>query len=568
MSTTYPADTPSGRARPMLEAVARGLAGVEGRPWAVAAVYAVLCVVVLFPVFSVNVPPLVDYPNHLARAHILSAWETTPALQQNYVPVRSLRPNMAMDIIVPALATFMSIYMAGKVYIAMTLLSLMGGVLTLRKVLAGRVDLWPVLAFLLLYNWAFFWGFLNYLFTAGLALMAFGGWIVLRERSFWVRLPVFCCAAFVLYLGHLFGLLVYGLLVGGYEIWRLRERRPTLRRAISENWVTGVQFAVPATLFVSWVSGNDTGDPTVTNYGSLLVKMAALVSPTKFGMPVLDIAILAFLAVVLLRLRASGSAGIFDAAKIPLLMLAAAAVAMPNYLMGVWGTDFRLPTIILCVLIAATRFGRRTAPTRSALILVATALLVVRSGAVAGYWSDLDGKFEEFRTTIQSVEPGTKLLVVGDPEDFPKARWPSYESHFGHLAALAVIERAVFLPSIFTTFTSVAVRERLQLIDSPVAVPISRAELQEGQKPADERLPLGHRASRYWWVYWSGWASHFDHVLVLRFDNLENPAPKYLKPGFRASYFDLFEVVRDGDGAASFAPQTQPGPLPLAPSGR
>ena len=543
MSTVVPSDTPSRRAWRLQEACSRWIDWIESRSLAVAAVYILLFAVVLYPVFSVTVPPLVDYPNHLARAHILSAWETTPALQQNYVPVHSLRPNMAMDLIVPALTPFMSIYMAGKVFIAMTLLSLLGGTLALRKVLTGRVDLWPVLAFLLLYNWAFFWGFLNYLFTAGLALIAFSGWIVLRDRSVVVRFSIFCCAAFILYVGHLFGLLVYGLLVCGYEVWRLWENRPSLRRAIADNWVTALQFAGPSILFLTWAAANGNGEPVRNEFGPLLVKMAALVSPTKFGMPFLDIAVLAFLAFTMLKLRSSGAVAISGIIKIALFLLIIAAIAMPNFLMGVWGTDIRLPTIILCVLISATQFRRSIAPLASATVLIAAILVVIRSGAVAEYWSEIDRNFDEFRTAIHSVAPGTRLLVVGDPDDFPGDEWPGYQNHYGHLASVAVIERSVFLPSIFTGFTSVAVPQELEKIDSPVAGPISRSTLRQGQMPESERLPLGQRQTRYLRVYWSGWADHFDHVVVYRFGNFENPAPAHLQLERRGSYFDLFRIV-------------------------
>lgn len=35
--------------------------------------------------FSVLVPPLGDYPNHLARMHILATYAGSPELQANYI---------------------------------------------------------------------------------------------------------------------------------------------------------------------------------------------------------------------------------------------------------------------------------------------------------------------------------------------------------------------------------------------------------------------------------------------------------------------------------------------------
>ncbi len=61
------------------------VAWVEERRWAVVALYLSLTAIALYPVLSVAVPPLVDYPNHLARMHILANWASDPALQRNYV---------------------------------------------------------------------------------------------------------------------------------------------------------------------------------------------------------------------------------------------------------------------------------------------------------------------------------------------------------------------------------------------------------------------------------------------------------------------------------------------------
>ena len=187
------------------------------------ALYVLLAAISLYPIFSVTVPPLVDYPNHLARMHILAHSGSLPALRHNYIADWTLHPNMAMELIVPLLARFMPIYMAGKIFIAAAVLLLLGGTLALRKTLYGTVGVWPAVSFLLLYNYVLFWGFLSYLFTAGLALLAFSAWIALRERGRLFRVSLFSAVALILLAGHAFGLFVYGLLVLGYELWRVRN---------------------------------------------------------------------------------------------------------------------------------------------------------------------------------------------------------------------------------------------------------------------------------------------------------------------------------------------------------
>ena len=68
------------------------------------ALYLVCLAICWTPIFSTTIPPLVDYPNHLARMHILVHWEHDEVLQEAYrVDWRPL-PNLDMDLIVPTLA--------------------------------------------------------------------------------------------------------------------------------------------------------------------------------------------------------------------------------------------------------------------------------------------------------------------------------------------------------------------------------------------------------------------------------------------------------------------------------
>ena len=505
------------------------------------AFYIAVAGVALLPVFLVDVPPLVDYPNHLARMHILAHRDEIPALQQIYDIDWSLHPNMAMDLIVPLLARSMSVFAAGKLFVAASMLSLLVGTLVLRKALIGRVGLWPVLAILLLYNAALFWGFLNYLFTAGLALMAFGAWIALRDRSVWLRGTVFPCLTFALYAGHLMGLFVYGILVFGYEAWRWRQKPAAASGGVAE-WAPSVaQFVLPAALFLNWSAGKPADAPAINEYGALAVKLAALVSPASFGLPFVDIPTVAFLGIAIVACRSSPSVGLTPAVRLPLLLLALCAVVMPNYLMSVWGVDLRLPMIVGCVLIAGTRFDSGSERLEFGLVAAAIFLVILRVGAVSNSWSQFDADFKEFRERIAVLEPGTTLLVVEDPADLPEGKLPSHSNSYWHMAALAVIDRAVFLPTLFTGHTAIRAAPAYQIIDTQVGTPLTRRQLLADAIP---HVPTGHRLNRFYRAYWSGWSDHFDYVLVIRFGNLSNPDPERLRRRLRGSYFDLYRVLK------------------------
>src|SRR6185437_7331932 len=215
------------------------------------AAYVVLGALTLSPLLWATVPPLVDYPDHLARMWVLLHAKDIPALASNYVVDWRLLPNLAMDLVVPALAQLMPLETAGRVFIALIMLGLVAATALLHRVLHGRVGFLPLASLLFVYNLVLHWGFVNFLFTMVLALLTFSAWIASeRWRPLW-RAIVFALPAAVLLICHLFGFGIYGLLVASYE---LGKRRWSLRE-IGTTAVLMAQF-VPALLLFLVMSGN------------------------------------------------------------------------------------------------------------------------------------------------------------------------------------------------------------------------------------------------------------------------------------------------------------------------
>ena len=60
-------------------------------------VAALVVVGLLLPLFVVEIPPVLDYPNHLARLWLLSMSPPDPILSSMYAPDWHLLPNLAID---------------------------------------------------------------------------------------------------------------------------------------------------------------------------------------------------------------------------------------------------------------------------------------------------------------------------------------------------------------------------------------------------------------------------------------------------------------------------------------
>ena len=127
----------------------------------------------LLPFFFIQIPPLQDYPNHLARIHVLTQIQGSPALQEYYKVQWAPLPNLAMDLIVPFLALFVQLETAGRWFCVAVLLSTPPAVTALSYALHKKISLWPLFSMLFAYNSVFTFGFLNYLLGLNLALPGF-----------------------------------------------------------------------------------------------------------------------------------------------------------------------------------------------------------------------------------------------------------------------------------------------------------------------------------------------------------------------------------------------------------
>src|SRR5438270_9776088 len=186
-----------------------------------ALLFAACFLVAALPILITATPPLLDYPNHLARMHIEAAYRDSPLLRQFYALDWRPIPNLAMDLVVPPLARIMPLAWAGKAFLLAIFLLMAGGAASLHRVLFGRWSAWSLLAFLLLYNRILLWGFANFLFGVGLLLVATACWIALRERTSALRLLIAALFALALYLAHLFAFATYAFVLLGYELSRL-----------------------------------------------------------------------------------------------------------------------------------------------------------------------------------------------------------------------------------------------------------------------------------------------------------------------------------------------------------
>ncbi len=513
--------------------------------------YAMVGAATILPVFLAQVPPLVDYPNHLARMWILVHQTRIPELAGNYSVDWRLLPDLAMDLVVAGLSRAMPVEEAGRVFVALTMLALVGGTLTLHRVLHGRLETWPLCSALFVYNAALFWGFVNCLFATGICFFAFSGWIATRHWRIDLRVLAFSAVASLLLVLHLFAFGLYALSVTAYELGRHRDGSWLSRRSLLSLVLTGLQL-LPG--IVLWHASLAHGGPTLTLYGGLAPKIYAVLAPFTFGAAPapFDGLVVAATCLLLIIAVTTRSLEVAPDMRLPLAAMAVAAVLMPNRMSGSWSADIRLPVALPFLIVASTRLTIARKGVTGALATAALVMFGLRIWSVSQSWRDYDTWFDEFRSASAVIAPGARLLVVESPVSDKKRRLPAVPEFFAelqpvtfiHMAALAVIDRAAFFPYMFTGWSTIDVTPRNEAVAEREGVPATPDQLVGSAGPEQAKYVIAGRNALGELPYWRNWPKTFDYVLWMDFGAGRKPELKQLRPLTSGSFFGIYRVVR------------------------
>jgi hypothetical protein len=402
--------------------------------------FAALLAVAAVPVLVSRDLPLFDYPNHLARLHVLAAWSDSADLQRFYAVAWRPLPNLAMDLLVPPLAPVLPLAWAGKAFVLITLFLLAAGAALLHRVLFGTWSAWSCLAFLLLYSRVLLWGFLNYLFGLGLGLIAFAVWVALARRPAGLRLAVASIFALAVFFAHLLAYGLLAVLMLGHAAGRALQRRGSPRRAVGE-FLIAVAALVPALAVLALATPGSAGG--TIGFGHFARKLDLLFSVfDNYNRP-FDIAgfvlVIAALAVAFWR----GWVRIETSMALPLTLLTLVYLAMPSRLATAYGADHRLPLLLGLVVVAASGW-RRGARGQRLFLSAALALFLARIAVVTASWQASDRVYGPALAALDHLPEGSRLAVA-----YPVEALHSQPTPLTHFPTLAVARRDAFVPTLF-----------------------------------------------------------------------------------------------------------------------
>jgi len=381
----------------------------------------------VLPFLFVSVPPLTDAPGHIGRFAVQLAAPDS-ALHRYFDFVWRPTLNLAADLIVQVLHPLLGpVGAMWLVCAAVPVLTVLGLLVVTRQLNAQGSAALPW-ALIFVYNSPFLWGFVNYSFTAALALCGFALWIALECRPT-LRGALFLPIAPALFLGHGEGGALLLLWAAGYEAGRVGSWW-RLRAAIG---LAGRLWPFVTIVLPLAVARGD-GGTTAWDFPGKLDELTALVRDQSAA---LDIATVAAALAVLLLGRLSG-ARIVRAGLWPVLGTAVLFLAAPLQLSGTNNVDMRLAPYAM-MLALALQDWRPVAMWRRRLVLLGgAALLAVRFGVTSASFLGYQRSYARELAALDHIAPGSRVLNLV-PNDCGLRAWR--QPRLTHLAALTTAER-------------------------------------------------------------------------------------------------------------------------------
>jgi len=418
-------------------------------------IFLALFAVTQVPLYWVQYPDIVDFPNHLARLHILIHLSESEALQQYYM-LRQLKvgTNLAMEVLVPLLAKSVSLLLALKIFASIAMLLVTSGAVALGRVINGQFSYVLLGVLFFAQNAMFQMGLLNYLFGLGLAFWLLSAWIYTRNNSSFLRLIAFCVGCILVYLCHLSAFGVYVVCVLGYELGRTRCGHGSITRSSLQVLLSSLMQFVPVVLIhvlLSTSAGTYTPIPfesswLESSFTWLLYKLVLLVTSPSICVSGYVGGQVVFGGVLVFALYVGFREGLLKLAAPAKWMSGALAICiflLPDAGFGSRLVDVRLIPALGLILWSGLEIPKGRNLKQSTLVVVIAVIVVLISLDTAKEWVARDGEYKHVRTALLQIPEGSKVAsIILDKPSNPGSISP-------HAGAFSVIDRSTLLSNMF-----------------------------------------------------------------------------------------------------------------------
>jgi len=492
------------------------------------------CLILAAPLWCVISPPMPDYPAHLASFYLIGG-----GTSDFYRVQWALLPNLAAEAIVPALATFLPLEIATKIFLSLTVALWVLGPGAIQRAVSGKVGVGGLLAAAFTYNASFMWGFFNYAFAAGASFLIFAAWIASDGKRGLAHYAGFALGFTLVYFAHLFALATLLLMLACFDLSRLWRVKDFSWRAAIRKLAILAALAAPALLFFAF-RGSDGGALNI-EFNLLDTLMERFEAAIEFSFDQPAYALTGLLILLLTIGLITRRVAIAPSMGLVLPVLATYTVFAPEWALGGWGVHLRLPAVLGALLFASidVSLSRRWLATAVVACLV---LFTFQAVTLASSWRQIDARYTEFRQAEAHIAPAERLLTVLDGDSLG---WSSDQAYW-HMAEFAVIDRRVFTPLLFATKGQHIIQVR------PPMARYAAATAKQGSPPdIDELNDLAAGAMdadediRDVVPYLRFFQCHFDQAVVIHGDGPLSRVPPMLRLVHTGSFYAIYDIVPD-----------------------
>jgi hypothetical protein len=388
---------------------------------------------VIAPLWIVDYPGMVDYPNHLVRCYILAHYHENPVWQQRYALDLTPLPNLAMDLIVAPLARWIPLITSGKIFLTLAATLYVIGCSELGRAIAGRPNWLALFAAFTFYNSSLLYGFVNYIFGVGVFLCVLAFWLRARNRMSAWRFFLLCFLGVVAWLSHLSSFAFLGITCTTIALVDFHRDRSIRHGLLNLAWLV-----CPVLLMMSFLRGS--GSVGRVEWSTITEKATYLMSPIRSYSNLVDgIVLVVLIAGALVIARNSR----FHQPAFAVPVMFVLFLVTPKVLFTSSAADARyvLPAFVLLVVSVETQWGR---PQKAAFAIILLAM-GMRTAGIATAWVAIDQRSRQL-LQIGSVLPADARVYVVQPAstDIPKQ-----DRGFVHTIEFWTVSRGASLSSLF-----------------------------------------------------------------------------------------------------------------------
>ncbi len=399
------------------------------------------------PLLLPTVPPLVDVPGHMGR-YAIQLGLAGPQATGWYDFHWALIGNLGVDLLTQALAPLLGLEYAVKIIVILIPVLLVAGFLLAAREVHGRLPPTALLAAPLAYAFPFQFGFINFTLSVALAFLVLPLWMRLGASGrLHLRTLLFLPLSVLLWITHIYGFGLFGILAFSVELWRVR------------SWRAGLHCLVlVAPVGLTLATRSDVGGVNTVDWFNWTRKWdwAQMILRDRWEMfdkgSVLLLAIAPLIALFWRGLRWWGPLG-FASLLFTLLFL-----LMPRILLGSAYADMRLlPFALACALLSISAGPRLSPRLEQGIALFALAFFGVRTAGTFVSLDQIEQRQSAAWAALPHIPRGAKVLTfVGQP----CARlWA--KDRLEHVPSMALVRRGAFANDQWDVVGSQLVRVRL-----------------------------------------------------------------------------------------------------------